>query len=635
MNKEKKRRIIKLVALVVAILNLLIIDATILDNLQQKSKGEYYSVGREYHQEELEKGTVDTRFEPVSEKVKQVRLSGNFSVNKKDNISYEILDKQEKVLYSSGEIELELVCDEEGQSILLSTEEVTFKPGQEYCIRVNFDLVEKANLSMDNKGIINTQTYQVSNQNVFYVIMAGIHIMTGIFLYIIYKEGYTDRVFLALLLVIGLLAVVMTIPFSRDDEFRHFVRAYDLATGEKNHFYGQVSENVCGVVMPDDNGNAAYVKIPAEVDALREVDYANHLGEGGYNAEINRMLCVPKLYSMLKKAPSNEMVWASATVTFDRTLSAYWPQVMMIALGNLLGVRAIYLYYLAKSGQMLITALMFWLSWKLAPKYRALWSICAFFPSTILFCASCSSDGLMIAEITLVLALVLRTKEKGISVSIPAGVLSAIGFVILEYNIYKMKLPYALIGLGALLLLLRRKPTKKEWGVVGCVLLAGILLVFWKKELFLSLAYKWVPQPYLEFWMNNFVWVSNTMFHTGLNLLRQTWEVSRGLSFVHYGVLGILVALFSKINLKWLGKIYSMFLFLVMLGVVVLVGYTWSAPASGVIWGVTYRYVLPSLPLFLLALPVGSEKTEEVLQLVYPSLMVSVAFALTFSFGLL
>lgn len=631
---EKRKKILRAFILLLALVNLLVVDIKEVCSVQNKTVEEYSTAGAGLHTKKIKKGEIDTRINPVSKQIKSIDLKGEFLPKEKDALTYEIADEQGQILGEAKTIKVLDKYQAKEQKLSLDTSEISFEPGKEYELKIDFSLSKKAKLSVDDMGIVNTQVYVAEYHRTLYVLLLVINLLAVGFVFAVYKRGFQDRVFLAMMLAVGFLAVIMTVPFARDDEFRHYARAYDLATGEKYHFYGDVAEPVYGVVTKDESGNAAYVKIPKDVDALREIGYDNLMGEGGYWSEINVDVCVAKLQALLKQAPTDEMVLVSATGTYSRPLCAYWPQVLMILLGNVIGVRGVYLYYMAKAGQMIAVALTFWLAWKLAPRYKVLWSLMGFLPVAMLLYASCSSDGLMIAGVCLAAAMVLRAKEKRISLRTPQGAIYWILFFLLEYGIYKVKQPYALIALGMLLLLIDKKPSKKAWCVIAAVAVIGLMVGVLRTDLILAVIYKLVPKEHFEFWMANFVWVTKMMLHKGWDLLHQTRLALQGNSLISYGCFGVLAVVFCRRNWRWWEKLYSLFLFLCMLEVVVLFGYTLAPPDYGSILGVSFRYVLPSIPLFLFALPLGNEKTEKVVEAVYPVLLISIVFASAFTFGL-
>ena len=634
-NRDSWKKIITYLVVVVALVHLLIVDIRVVSTIRQKNVEEYTAVDAGAFTKKLKRGTVDTRFVPVSSQIHAIALKGNFPGKEKDTIGYRIVDPQGEEVYHQEGVLVSKIYDAQNRRLPLDVSGVNFQTGETYQLQVSFDLKGKAKLAMDKNGLVLVQAYPVTYQGWLYGIIVAVHLCVAFFMFAIYKWGFHHRVFLGLLLSVGILAVILSTPFSRDDEFRHFVRVYDLATGQKYHHYGDMPEKVYGVVTQDEQGAAAYVEIPAEVDAMRQLDYDNQYGYGGYLSERNGKLCFPKLWGMLQQAPQEGRAWVSAAGTYGRPLCAYWPQVVMVWLGNLLGVRGIFLYHMAKTGQMLVAALAYWLSWRLAPNYKYIISVIALMPVSVCLAASCSCDGLMIAEVVLGIAMILHAGDKKVSLRKPGGILYWIFFGVLVYWIFRIKIPYAIICLGFLPMLIEKKPSKKVMGLIAvlAVALVGVMVV--KREAILYQGIGIVmPIEHWNYWMENFRWVTYMILRKGKNLMRETMDALRGNGLIPYSGLMLLAAVLTKKTYGIIKKLYSLFLFFLMLLVVVLFGYSLTPPDYGDIVGVTYRYVLPFVPLFLLALPAGNETTEKVLDTCYPILMISVVFASVFTFGM-
>lgn len=286
---EKRKKILRAFILLLALVNLLVVDIKEVCSVQNKTVEEYSTAGAGLHTKKIKKGEIDTRINPVSKQIKSIDLKGEFLPKEKDALTYEIADEQGQILGEAKTIKVLDKYQAKEQKLSLDTSEISFEPGKEYELKIDFSLSKKAKLSVDDMGIVNTQVYVAEYHRTLYVLLLVINLLAVGFVFAVYKRGFQDRVFLAMMLAVGFLAVIMTVPFARDDEFRHYARAYDLATGEKYHFYGDVAEPVYGVVTKDESGNAAYVKIPKDVDALREIGYDNLMGEGGYWSEINGM----------------------------------------------------------------------------------------------------------------------------------------------------------------------------------------------------------------------------------------------------------------------------------------------------------------------------------------------------------
>ena len=164
----------------------------------------------------------------------------------------------------------------------------------------------------------------------------------------------------------------------------------------------------------------------------------------------------------------------------------------------LLNMRPIALYYLARIGQMLMGVLFGALALRLAPKYKDMIWLLSFIPNVIALKSSCNSDGLLIAEMLLLTAVVLWIREKEYDILSQKALWADAVYLILTYHITKMKIPY-LLFCGAVLLVLKKanigkmlRCWKRWWKIlVPCIGAAIVVFGSWVifgsgKEFFLS-----------------------------------------------------------------------------------------------------------------------------------------------------
>lgn len=631
---DKRKKMVSFLVLVLSVFNLLIADVTTVKKIAEKTTETYSVLGENLSAKKIKHTTLDTAFVPVQKELTKIGLCGTFHLSPQDTLSYSVENEEGKEVFSKTKVLAEKVFDTQDERIEIKLSDVTFEAGETYYLKVTFDLAEKAELSMDKNGIVNVQEYPVSHKGFLYAALVGVNLLAVLFLFLILKYGFSDRIFWGLTLTMGLLASVVSIPFARDDEFRHFIRVYDLATQGENYYYGAAPAEIYGVREAGENQEAPYVKVPAELDEMRRLAHENNIGSNGYHAETNDSLCIPKLFCMLKNSPKEGEVWVSAAGVWGRPLIAYLPQVVMVWLGNLFGARMFLLYLLAKAGQVLAVSFLYYVAWRLIPKYKYLIAAVALVPHSVVLYASCNSDGLMIAAVMLGIAMVLYAKEKAISLKTPKEILYWGMFLFLQSAVFLTKMPYVLIGVGLLPILFFRKWKKKEWILFGLLCMLAVVILWVKRDLVFSLEQALLQHQHFLFWKEHIVEVTNRLLHKGWSLLRETNTILRENSVVSYVGVCVVAALLTEKSTKWKEKIYILFLFLVMLGVIVVYGYILSPKDSEIIFGVSYRYLLPMLPLFLFALPVGNEKTKNAVALIFPLCLTSMVFAAMFTFGL-
>lgn len=632
--KNNRKRILMVIVLVVAICVMGVNDYYIIRRIQDKTTEEYVSYGYGSTQISVNSGTLEITFRPVAPKIQTLSLCGTVGLGKEDTIQYEILNENQESLFQSEKMNLDDVYRAENERLLLDCNNITFQEGKEYKLRVISDTTEPMILWKDQDGMVCAQEYVVGYQNFLYGLLLAINLLAIGFVLAFLRWKWNDKLFLTMSLSVGVLAVVLTVPFARDDEFRHFLRAYDLATDGEYFRYGKPYGEVQGVIALDDNGEGAFIRLPKELDDLRRLDYCDDMRAGGYLSEINLGLCLPKLLSILKQPEVEGTVWVSEAATYGRTIYGYWPQVLMIKLGRALGVRSLFLYYLACLGQVIAVSIIFWISMRLTDTKKNMIWFASFIPVSIVLFSSANSDGLMIAEVVLCLSIILHVREQGGLQMNRSNIFPLAMYLFTVYNIYTNKFPYALLCLGFLPLLIKHKPNKKVMGLFSGIVAIGVVLLIWKRDLLSNVLHNFISQSHLEYWESHFVVISSLMLQKGKELLSQTWHALDGGTWLGYHTLALVVLLLSKRCLGWVQKCYQCMLFFGMLGIIVLFGYTLTPPDYGEIWGVTYRYILPFLPLTALILPVGTEKTENMIREYYPVLFVAVVFAFTTGFGI-
>lgn len=87
----------------------------------------------------------------------------------------------------------------------------------------------------------------------------------------------------------------------------------------------------------------------------------------------------------------------------------------------------------------------------------------------------------------------------------------------------------------------------------------------------------------------------------------------------------VVILLLSKKVLTYKEKIYSILVFCMIWFSIIVVGYTWQAPDYGSIWGISPRYMIPMLPLLFTVLCFGNDKTDRVVNMTAPALILGAA----------
>ena len=308
----------------------------------------------------------------------------------------------------------------------------------------------------------------------------------------------------------------------------------------------------------------------------------------------------------------------------------------------LLGVRPLYLYYLRCLGQVFVCSLMAAVAFWLAPKHSSWVAAFSLIPIVTLFSASATPDGLLFYESMLSIACMLGLRERKIPLSDKRGLAILALWAFLTISIGVEKLPYILCPLTALCLLTRDNFKilnaaffKKHIKAVIALLVAFILLivfgltVFPGTERICAVIYEsFVGKEHILFYFQNFRIMTHMFLHSGKMLLLDLWGWLWAGRFSYGWIAGILL-LFSKRDLGIIRKAIFVLSFGFLLYIIVWVGYSWMPVDWGLIygtvWGVAFRYVVPFLPMLMLAIPFGNDKTQHVVEEIWPVTLTGLA----------
>lgn len=637
---EKKMKIIRCLVALAVFVSLAVMDARAVQNIRSREWEDYSVQEHSLEERAVQTEAMETKFYAVSGSIRALKLWCKDTYPVSGSVAYCVLDATGAVVLESRTVDVADIWDGENQSLVLDVSEGRFAAGDTYFLQTEFALRDPFALQTDGNGLMHSQTYEVQYQGILYgfTVFLNLAVVIGVLAFL--KWGMNDKLFLGMLLGTGIFVVAVTPPFYVEDEFRHFVRAYDLSCGGTGGYYGVPNVESSGVIMADEEGKAYLAEIPAEMDQLRLVDYSGNLNGFSYYAETNYDLCIPRLQQVFSGSEQDGTAVVSETGTIRRGLYSYWPQVVMLFLVRMIGIRSGLWYYFACLGQVLAASLLLWAALKLAKNHRNLFWLCSFLPPVLLLRGSASSDGLMITEILLSLAIILHMRDEKICLIRKKGLLLGALYLAVVSQVLLIKFPYALLCLGFLPFLRRENfmfITKERLyryrkglaagGVLLVVLLSVGLFILNGADLVMRVVYAMLPKEYIDYILGHFGEITRLFLWRGKDLLLETVESLRGSYFVPYSLLMLVVLLLSKKQFQVGWKCYQAFLFLCMLGMVVLVGYTLTPPDYGMIWGITYRYMLPSIPALALAIPLGTEKTQQYAEQVYPIVLLGTVFS--------
>ncbi len=206
-----------------------------------------------------------------------------------------------------------------------------------------------------------------------------------------------ETAFPGLLVISGLLFAAVLPPCQAPDENKHFLRAYHVSEG---HLVPEVTE-------PGWLGG----NLPESVTRISETSkYLRFHSNVKVNPDVLRSLASDRLEPERRRPTSFEGAEANLFV-------GYIPQAMAIALGRLVGLNPIGLFYVARLANLTLAAFALSLALRLAPTGRLVFSMVALLPVTVQQVASVSPDASIISGAFLLTTLLLRASLVGV----PAG----------------------------------------------------------------------------------------------------------------------------------------------------------------------------------------------------------------------
>lgn len=594
-------------------------------NAMLTNENQYYYIqdaGSSYNA--ISTSKFSNKFVCVANEMLFLEMDSQLSEDTTGMINYTIKDSTGKIYDNRHRI---VKKDIENQSIRLSVKQIGLEQGEEYEIEVGFENCSSLNIRTSGEKIILKQVFKSSYKWLYCFVLIAINICFFAFLYV-YKKGFRFGGYIFLSLYIGALTIVIMPPANRDDEWRHFIRAYTLAEGQIQLEKVPLTGEEVGNIDFGENATEGYlVTIPKELSELRLVDYSFNFNEGIYNDEVNRKLCVDKLVSILKSDFSGKEERVSAAGVADRGIMNYWPQTIFIWLGGLLGIRPLFLYYFARLGQLIICTCMGGCALWIIPKTKEIiiW-VLTFVPNVVLLRSSCNTDGLLIAELLLFTAIVLRLGEDRIDILSFKGVKYLLCCIVLLINIVILKLPCIIVCFALMVHLNRGNFDKilhfknKRWRVCCVVVTTIVILIIaitLRNEI-VHILFNFIPREHVEYIWYNKGAVFWLFWNKAIEQLIQLGAALNSGGVLPYGILAFLLLVFMEKKLLPSKRIVLVVSFAIYLLAIILFGYVIFPPDMGYILGISFRYLLPGVPLLALAIPNGTVKTERIISFIGP-----------------
>lgn len=537
-------------------------------------------------------------------------------------ISFEILNEDGIILIQGKQSIAEI---SNNQAIIIDTTSVVLAKDVGYQLRMWGDGQATIEVQEFQGNLVGAETYNFMYQKQLMIFCILLVFLSVIILSIMVfgKSFWTG--FLLLAVCINVLQNVASIPCSAPDDFRHFLRAYDIASGNiKCENYVTESGNKYGMIMP-------VVEVPVEYAELTDLTQESN---DEWTKETNYKLFIPKWISLFQKNESDNMVECAMLATDKISPVAYVPQIIGIWLARQIGLAPILVYYMARCGNFLFSLVMIAFAIRLVPQRKLLFSVLYFVPGMNLLRASCSTDSVLYACVLLILALFLKLWDENKKMpTLKESMLIAM----LTIVIGSIKLPYILTA-GIFILLpmensLKEFLTKENIGqsvknAIITILICGSAYVVYRSST------SYFSYNDAELVASN---ITSYMFSNLLKVINLLLQFLFGKTFyfLQSGLCGqIAEAEFVSISymclICWVSGIecgkrelsgmVKKFVLCFVVGmtlVIYFVFFTISDPASGEIIGVQGRYLLPIFAVGSVALPKLSVKCEMAINYVF------------------
>lgn len=543
-----------------------------------------------------------------------------------------LIDKQIKPLSS-----VIRPYSDEWDELLIDCTELELIQGDSYNVTLNFNQTKPIYIISNEKGQI--QQRQVMSFAYKYVFFVAVFLVSLIILiaigYALIQE-FSDKVFLIIAIALGVLACFIETPCAADDEYRHFLRAYDLADSS---VYIEHTDNYLdakGNVIIEDDGKADLINVPSQINGLRLIDKTANYDNISYDAEMNYSGCIDEVYRLFFSDEGNSQ-YVSIAATSEMPIIVYLPQIIFIFVGKLLGITGIGLFYFGRIGNMIIATLATYVAVNMAPRYKNLFYVLHFAPNAFWIRSSCNRDAFVTAVAMLLVAYILRMKEKKLKL-LEFKRITMLSVLVVILTI--LKLPYVLI-VGFIMVLDKENTANiKTWrcfgikvGIVfflGFVGIMGYKIAYYTPSTYDNLTEEVIfnvedndtkEVSHLSYAIEHPKVVISAILRRFMSLTEDIYRAIEGYRFQYtykYLFMTLVIIIMSKGYLNIIDKLWVALVYLAVWISIIVAGYTMAAPDIGYIWGVNPRYMIPVLPLLGVIFTSGNEKTDRISKLIMP-----------------
>lgn len=230
-------------------------------------------------------------------------------------------------------------------------------------------------------------------------------------------------------LVFGIIYAVITPPFQTPDEPVHFLRAYQISTG--NLSVDTLDESSAGGILPSSLG----------------VTIDRTFGDTGlpFRPDIKYDTSITKEALNIKDDGQRKQYDFGATKSYSPL--SYLPQAFGIAIARMFDAPPVVMMYAARIGSLVAWVLLIGLAIRVVPYKKWFMTAAALLPMAVFQSVSCGVDVMTIASLTLLVSQVLQLREKEKSLDIKRGALLFLTLValVLSKQIMFLFIPLVLL----------------------------------------------------------------------------------------------------------------------------------------------------------------------------------------------
>lgn len=635
--KNIKFKYTSIMFIVVGILCILFCYIELYSKLEKKQYYTYTEISQEYYDKVIEKDTISSNIIPKTSALNGYAIpykSTNYILG---SIKFEIFNNNNEEIYNKEYNFRDVVTDE---NLFFDLSDIELIKNQKYKFNLVFNLDNSIIVNVDeNNNIENKQILGFENKGVLKIIISIITLgfISLVVIFGLNNNMEIEKICVVLVLISGLCTIILLPPFTAPDEARHFYRAYDIAQGNiiTDEFDGELGISVAN--------------IPKEISQLKYIGIEKN--ESMY-VEHSSPIILDSLIDEFVRKIEGETETVSLNATSIINPIAYLPQVIFIKIGMLLKVSPLIILYLSRLGNLIVWALSVYMSIKLIPQFKWIFTVIALMPSMVILGSSCSTDSLLIASILLLISYIFYIKSKKSTLYTKKNIAILILLTIL---ISAIKLPYIIF---LLLILIIDKP--RNWGLKEVLCIIGMLAVgIITYKIWSILGVRELPnegsgipttnniKEYIVFVINNpFEFIQLIISNLRQEIIPYIIQIFSGsawnyssdslLAIINF-VMFIIVSVKSS-NLLIINEKYEKIIFLNIIGILYLsicfALFTAKPINFGSLWGMQGRYIIPIIPIIGIILSSNRNNYEESNSMKYIPILLIIS-SIVFIFNLI